>query len=79
LSIHNLEGFVRNLIETIETDFVYIWTCLARLGQASIEFGKITRIYDNDNPHITFQEFREKIERDIPELIETGIKKRRLK
>ncbi|MDH3313841.1 MAG: hypothetical protein OEM28_11965 [Nitrosopumilus sp.] len=79
LSIHNLEGFVRNLIETIETDFVYIWTCLARLGQASIEFGKITRIYDQTNPHITFQEFREKIERDIPELIETSIKKRRLK
>ena len=79
LSIHNLEGFVRNLIETIETNFFYIWTCLARLGQASIEFGKITRIYDETNLHITFLEFKKKLGRDIPELIETGTKQRRLK
>jgi len=79
LNIHNLEGFVRNLIETIETDFFYIWTCLARLGQASIKIGKINNIFDNENPHITFLEFNKKIRRDIPELIETTCEKRRSK
>ena len=79
LNIHNLEGFVRNLIETIETDFLYIWTCLARLGQASIKIGKINNIFDNENQHITFLEFNKKIRRDIPELIETSCEKRRSK
>ena len=79
LTIHNLEGFVRRLIETIETSFLYIWSCLAQMGQASIEIGKITRIYDNDNTNITFLEFKKKISGSVLNLVETYSNERRSK
>ena len=79
LTIHNLEGFVRRLIETIETSFLYIWSCLAQMGQASIEIGKITRIYDNDNDHITYLEFKKKISGSILKSVETYPEERRSK
>lgn len=79
LTIHNLEGFVRRLIETIETSFLYIWSCLAQMGQASIEIGKITRIYDNDNAHITYLEFKKKISGSILKSVETYSEERRSK
>jgi len=79
LTIHNLEGFVRRLIETIETSFLYIWSCLAQMGQASIEIGKITRIYDNGDDHITYLEFKKKISGSILKSVETYSKERRSK
>ena len=79
LTIHNLEGFVRRLIETIETSFLYIWSCLAQMGQASIEIGKITRIYDNDDTNITYLKFKKKISGSVLSLIETYSNERRSK
>ncbi|WP_316504766.1 hypothetical protein [Nitrosopumilus sp.] len=79
LTIHNLEGFIRRLVETIETSFLYIWSCLAQMGQASIEIGKITRIYDNDNTHIPYLEFKKKISGSVLNSVETYSEKRRSK
>ena len=79
LTIHNLEGFIRKLVETIETSFLYIWSCLAQMGQASIEIGKITRIYDNDDSHITYLKFKKKISGSVLSSVETYSEKRRSK
>ena len=65
LSVSNLEDINRQLIDIVDNQFSYIWSCLIKPFQSSTKIGKMTRIFDNTNPKITCLEFKTKISGNI--------------
>ncbi len=61
LTVNNLDELNRQLIDSVDNHFAYIWSCLAKLFQLSMKVGKFIRIFDNSNPKINYNEFQKKI------------------
>jgi len=70
LTINNLDEINRQLIDSVDNHFGYIWSCLVRPFQLSMKRGKMIRIFDATNHSISYLEFKKKISGSIMKSID---------
>jgi len=70
LTVNNLEEMNRQLIDSVDNHFAYIWSYLVRPFQLSTKSGKMIRIFDAENQRISYLEFKKKISGNIMKSID---------
>lgn len=61
LSVNNIQEINRQLKDSVDNHFAYIWSCLVRPFQLSTKSGIMLRIFDSQNERINYKEFKIKL------------------